>query len=154
MADDTTLTSFIEQFNGFLVTCNELEDNDAWDKEANGPIELYLQADLLGVVLQLMSVDGHFEQAEADVVNTMFGGAYAPEELEEVFGDLDPIIEDYCDGQKADTLALLLPLSPALADTYRDLILMAARIVSESDGVAEGQEKELIHRLEQALSQR
>ena len=53
MADDTTLTSFIEQFNGFLVTCNELEDNDAWDKEANGPIELYLQADLLGVVLLL-----------------------------------------------------------------------------------------------------
>ena len=146
------LEAFLKKFDSFLIACSEFEESGKWDIEKMGLMSAYFEADLTGVVLQTMSVDGSFDQAEADVYNRMFSTGCTPDELRETYRLLEPVVDDYCDAEAPDAIATLSELDPGLCESYRDLILRACAVVSSSDGIAEGKEIELIEKLKAALA--
>ena len=94
---EAALSSFVEKLDDFLVDCSKYEESGAWDVEKLGYMSAYFEADLTGVVMQTMSMDGRFERAEAEVFNRMFSTNYTPKMLREHYVLLKPVIDDYCD---------------------------------------------------------
>ena len=148
---EAALTSFVEKLDDFLVDCSKYEESGAWDVEKLGYMSAYFEADLTGVVMQTMSMDGRFERAEAEVFNRMFSTNHTPKMLRDNYVLLKPVIDDYCDADAQDALKTLAAVDESLCDKYRELILEACNVVSLSDGVAEKGEVELIERLRAAL---
>ncbi len=151
MQVEERLNAFVKKLDDFLVSCSEFEESGAWDVDELGFMSAYFEADLTGVVMQIMSADHLFEGAEAEVFNRMFLTDYTSRTLRETYQLLKPVVDDYLDADAQDALETLGAIDPALADTYRELILDACEIVSLSDGVAEGEETELIEQLKEVL---
>jgi tellurite resistance protein len=150
---EIALKSFVQRFDDFLERCAALEEVGAWDVDRNGLMSAYFESDLMAVTLQIMSADGVFEHAEAEVISGMFGCEYTPSDLRETYRTLGSVINDYTRGEASEALALLRHIDPKLCDEYRQLILGAAEVVSAADGVAEGPERRIIERLRSALNQ-
>lgn len=148
---ELALRDFSEDFNAFLGSCNVLEESGAWDDLTLGPAAAYFEADLFNVMLQVMSADGVFERAEAEVLNAMFGTQYRPRQLSEIYHSTKPVVEDYLSGNDDDAISKLAKIDPNLAERYRSLLLEACRIVSLSDGETERSERMLIAQLREAL---
>ncbi len=151
---EIALENFVSEFDAFLTTCNELESEGRWDVDAYGFMSAYFESDLFAVALQIMSADGVFERAEAEVLDRMFSTEYTPRQLKEAYVSLKPVVDDYCDFDAYDALARLATIDKGLCETYRKLILDACSIVSMSDGVAEGEEQQLIEKLQAVLEER
>lgn len=149
---DIALADFVQNLDDFLIACDSLEQSGAWDVKKLGPAAAYFEADLFGLVLQVMSADGVFEHAEAEVLNTMFSSSYTPRQLSEMYKSLKPTISRYTDKDADDALDFLGKIDSELRDNYRDLLLEACRIVSLSDGVAEKSERMLIAKVREALA--
>jgi uncharacterized tellurite resistance protein B-like protein len=113
---------------------------------------VYFEGDAFSAVLQVMSVDGVFERSEAEVLNAIFGTAYTPRQLNELYRSLKPTLQSYLNDDSEDALTLLRGIDAKLAESYRNLLLGACRIVSLSDGVAEKSERMLIAQLREALA--
>ena len=145
------LTSFVSDFDEFIAACSELERMGVWNVEERGLMSAYFETDLFAVVLQTMSADGVFERTEADVLNQMFSTSYTPRELNDMYQSLGSVVDDYCDADAADAVALLSGIDAELCERYRQLILGACQVVSLADGVAEGDERVLLERLRIAL---
>jgi tellurite resistance protein len=145
------LTSFVSDFDEFIAACSELERMGVWNVEERGLMSAYFETDLFAVVLQTMSADGVFERAEADVLNQMFSTSYTPRELNDMYRSLGSVVDDYCDADAADAVALLSGIDAELCERYRQLMLGACQVVSLADGVAEGDERVLLERLRIAL---
>lgn len=145
------LTSFVSDFDEFIAACSELERMGVWNVEERGLMSAYFETDLFAVVLQTMSADGVFERTEADVLNQMFSTSYTPRELNDMYRSLGSVVDDYCDADAADAVALLSGIDAELCERYRQLILGACQVVSLADGVAEGDERVLLERLRIAL---
>jgi tellurite resistance protein len=145
------LTSFVSDFDEFIAACSELERMGVWNVEERGLMSAYFETDLFAVVLQTMSADGVFERAEADVLNQMFSTSYTPRELNDMYRSLGSVVDDYCDADAADAVALLSGIDAELCERYRQLIIGACQVVSLADGVAEGDERVLLERLRIAL---
>ena len=145
---EIALNDFVERFDGFLVDCAEVERSGKWDTRKNGLMAAFFEADLFAVALQV------FERTEAAVLSRMFSAQYTPKQLRDMYRTLKPVIDDYCDEEAGDALAILNDIDPYLAVRYRELILDACEVVSAADGVAEGEERQLIARLRRALSDR
>jgi tellurite resistance protein len=146
------LDDFGKEYEAFLIACNELEESDRWDANELGPASAYFESDAFGAILQVMSADGVFEHAEAEVLNAMFGTQYSPRELSNMYHSLKPTLEAYLNEDSDDALTLLKNIDSTLAESYRDLLLEACRIVSMSDGVAEKAERMLIAQLREAIA--
>lgn len=145
------LTSFVSDFDEFIAACSELERMGVWNVEERGLMSAYFETDLFAVVLQTMSADGVFERTEADVLNQMFSTSYTPRELNDMYRSLGSVVDDYCDADAADAVALLSGIDAELCERYRQLMLGACQVVSLADGVAEGDERVLLERLRIAL---
>lgn len=145
------LTSFVSDFDEFIAACSELERMGVWNVEERGLMSAYFETDLFAVVLQTMSADGVFERTEADVLNQMFSTSYTPRELNDMYQSLGSVVDDYCDADAADAVALLSGIDAELCERYRQLMLGACQVVSLADGVAEGDERVLLERLRIAL---
>jgi tellurite resistance protein len=145
------LTSFVSDFDEFIAACSELERMGVWNVEERGLMSAYFETDLFAVVLQTMSADGVFERTEADVLNQMFSTSYTPRELNDMYRSLGSVVDDYCDADAADAVALLSGIDAELCERYRQLIIGACQVVSLADGVAEGDERVLLERLRIAL---
>ena len=113
---------------------------------------MYFESDVFGAILQVMSVDGVFERPEAEVLNALFGTQYTPRELSDMYQSAKPTLQAYLNEDSDDALTLLQKIDPNMAESYRNLILEACRIVSLSDGVAEKSERMLIASLREALT--
>ena len=149
---EIALVDFKKDYEAFLVACNDLEESGRWDAGELGPAAAYFEADAFGAILQVMSADGVFEHAEAEVLNAMFDTQYSPRQLSDMYHSLKPTLRAYLNEESDDALTLLKGLDADLAETYRNLLLEACRIVSLSDGVAEKGERMLIAQLREALS--
>ncbi|MDO4796883.1 MAG: TerB family tellurite resistance protein [Coriobacteriales bacterium] len=149
---EIALANFEKDFDEFLIACNELEESGVWNASEMGPAAAYFQADVFGAILQVMRADGVFERPEAEVLNAMFGTSYTPRQLSELYHSIDPVLRSYLNEDADDALTMLKDLDPELADSYRNLLLEACRIVSLADGVAEKSERMLIAALREALA--
>ena len=148
---EIALKQFDKDLNAFLIACNDLEELGTWNVRKRGPMATYFEADLFTVALQVMSADGVFERAEAEVLNAMFSTSYTPRELSQMYHSSNPVIDDYFSKTSQDALGMLSGLDANLADAYRGLLLDACEIISLSDGVAEKSERELIAQLQEVL---
>jgi len=148
---EIALDHFVSDFDAFVVECAKVEDTGAWDSVTYGPMSAYFEADLFAVVLQAMSADGVFARPEAEVVNRMFSSSYTPREFNAMYQSLKPVIDDYCDAEAADAVALLSRIDPELCERYRNLILNACEVMTMSDGTEKSGEQRLIKRLRAAL---
>jgi hypothetical protein len=68
-----------------------------------------------------------------------------------MYRSLGSVVDDYCDADAADAVALLSGIDAELCERYRQLIIGACQVVSLADGVAEGDERVLLERLRIAL---
>ena len=150
-AAEIALDHFVSDFDEFVVECAKVENTGVWDSVEYGPMSAYFETDLFSVVLQAMSADGVFSRPEAEVVNRMFSSSYTPREFNNMYRGLKPVIDDYCDAEAADAVALLSRIDPALCERYRKLILDACEVMAMSDGSEKGAEQRLINRLRTAL---
>lgn len=146
------MADFERDYDAFLMACGDLEESGRWDVSELGPAAAYFEADAFGAVLQVMSADGVFERPEAEVLNAMFGTSYTPRQLSGLYHSLGPAARAYINESSDDALTLLRGIDPDLAQSYRNLLLEACRIVSLSDGVAEKSERMLIAALREALA--
>lgn len=149
---EIALADFTKDYEAFLIACGDLEDSGRWNASELGPAAAYFEADAFGAILQVMSADGVFERAEAEVLNAMFGTQYTPRELSGMYHSLNPTLRAYLNEESDDAITLLAGIDADLAESYRNLLLEACRIVSLSDGVAEKSERMLIAQLREALS--
>ena len=101
---EIALRNYMLEFNEFLRLCDELEREGKWNVRKNGYMSAFFQTDLFSVVLETMSADGVFENAEAEVINRMFSSEYTNFELRDMYGSLSSVIDDYCDGEAEDAV--------------------------------------------------
>lgn len=148
---EIALESFCNRLDEFLVACSQMEETGKWDVGTYGYAAAYFEADLFAVLLQIMSADGVFERAEAEVLNRMLSSSYTPRELSNMYKSLGPVVDDYCDDEASDAVELLGRIDEKMCEDYRNLILDACDIVSKSDGIAERDERVLIEKLRIAL---
>jgi uncharacterized tellurite resistance protein B-like protein len=146
-----SLEAYSARLDSFLARCHELEASNVWDVDEHGFMSAYFESDLFSVALQLMSADGTFESAEAEVLNAMFSTSYTSRDLRKMYVSLKPVVDDYCDADAQDALHVLEGIDGSLASEYRRLILGACDVISRADGVAEGTETRLIRRLRATL---
>ena len=149
---EIALEDFSKNYEDFLAECDKLEESGRWNADELGPASVYFESDVFGAVLQVMSVDGVFERPEAEVLNAMFGTQYTPRQLSEIYHSAKPTLQAYLNEDSDDAITMLGKIDPNMAESYRDLLLEACRIVSLSDGVAEKGERMLIASLREALS--
>lgn len=148
---EIALEHFITDYDAFIADCSECEQSGAWNVDEYGYMAAFFESDLFAVALQVMSADGVFERPEAEVLNRMFQTSYTSRDLRKLYVSLKPVIDDYCDEEAGDAVTLLSQVDPKLCEEYKRLILEACRIISLSDGVAEGEERLLIEKLRIAL---
>ena len=149
---EMALNDFVAKYDAFIMRCAEFEASGQWDVEKRGVMSAYFETDIFAVALQIMSADGVFEHAEAEVINKMFSTEYTPRELDSIYKSAKSVIDDYCDSDANDALRVLSRLDADMCEDYRELIMEACNVVSLSDGVAEGKERAIINRLKKALS--
>lgn len=148
---EIALVDFRKDYEAFLLACNELEESGRWNTAELGPASIYFESDAFGAILQVMSADGVFERSETEVVNAIFDTNYKARELSGMYHASEPTLQAYLNEDSDDALTLLSGIDAKLAESYRNLLLEACRIVSLSDGVAEKGERMLIAQLREAL---
>jgi tellurite resistance protein len=148
---EMALNDFVAKYDAFIMKCAEFEASGQWNVEKRGMMSAYFETDIFAVALQIMSADGVFERAEAEVINKMFSTEYTPRELNAIYNSAKSVIDDYCDSDANDALIVLYRLDEGMCEDYRELIMEACNVVSLSDGVAEGKERAIISRLRRAL---
>ena len=149
---EIALENFSKSYQEFLDECDKLEESGRWNTDELGPAAVYFESDVFGAILQVMSVVGVSERTEAEVLNALFGTQYTPRELSDMYQSAKPTLQAYLNEDSDDALTLLQKIDPNMAESYRNLILEACRIVSLSDGVAEKSERMLIASLREALT--
>ncbi len=137
-------------YEKFIAGCDALEETGKWDKASLGDMEGYYFADIMGVILHLISADGKFTDQEAAFVDDAFGFRYTAAELAEIYrlqgDDIDRFFrEDVPEGYKK-----MLAVSPILAESFMDLLLQACELAAASDGTVHV-EQERIDTLKEAL---
>jgi len=145
------LDHFVTRLDAFLVRCSEFEKSGKWNTNRLGFMSAYFETDLFAVALQIMSADGRFERAEAEVFNAMFQTSYTPKQLWETYHSVDSVVDGYIDTNVSSALTRLKRVDRDLAEEYRQLILGVCQVVSLADGVAEGEEVKIIDSLRAAL---
>ena len=142
---DQLTESFKLKWDKFLVSCDALEEeNDTWDLERYGEMDVYYEMALVSAILRLIAADGKITEQEADYLNRVFGFTYTREALEEVWDNCADNLDEEFDARLAGDIARLRCISEPLADRYAELVRLVCDILAESDGAVSESEAEAI----------
>ena len=127
--------SFKLKYERFLTGCDAIEEEGGWNREEYGEMETFYTGDLVSVILRLIVTDGGVSQREADVLNELFGFDYTAAELAEVYEVCAENLGEGFDRLFSVGVDALEKINAALAEAYKELLLLICAIVTESDGL-------------------
>ena len=148
---DRLAAEFREKYDAFAEECRAADADGRWKAEQDGPMEGYAFSALSGAILSLIIADGNVGEHETEVLNETFGFGYSVDDLLEMVrfsaGDLrENAVPNVKDAAERIRLA-----DPALAGQFRDLMMLACRILSESDDGVLTVEEDLIRWIADAM---
>lgn len=138
-------------YEKFLVGCDAIEYQDAWDKDEYGEMESYFTNEFVSIVMNLMNADSSISADEVRTINELFGFHYSVAELKEIYELCGEDIDAVFDEGVLDSFELLNDVNEEAAECYVDMLNLAADIIVESDGVVTDKEKERVQRLKEIL---
>lgn len=139
--------SFKTKYEAFLTGCDAVEELGLWDKEKLGEMDVFYTADLTGVIIRLIAVDGKISQKEADYLNETFGFEFELEELENVYENCGDEIDHAFDENFENGITHMRKINSKLADAYKELLALVCDIIIVGDGVIAESEREEVRRL-------
>lgn len=139
--------SFKLKFEKFMTGCDSLEEMGLWDKEKNGEMEAFYSADMVSVIIRLISVDGNISQAEVNYINEVFGFSYTVGELVAIYADCKAAIDSIFEEGLENGYSYMKRINEKLADAYKELVLLICDIVMQSDGAVVTAELEMAEKL-------
>ena len=125
----------------FRNGCDALEQEGLWPVDELGEMEAYFDNDLACVIIRLIAADGRFFPEEVDSLNRALGFHYSVDTLKAIYADCGERINALFETELDDSLSLLRCLDPELGETYRQMLITLAKIVTESDGGVSDSEK-------------
>lgn len=144
--------NFKERWEQFLIKCDEIGKESAWDEEELGVMYAYYDADLMNVVLYLVASDGEIQEKEVEFINDTFGFDYDMEKLQEVYGVCGESLVSHFDETLEKDIALMKGIDEGLCSEYKELLAMVCGMVIESDGIVTETEKDKAKELQDKLS--
>jgi hypothetical protein len=139
--------SFKQKYEQFLTGCDAIEQEGRWNVEEYGEMETFYTGDLVSVILRLIVTDGAVSEREASVLNELFGFDYTAEELAQVYAVCEENLGADFDRLFSMGVDTLEKINAALAEAYKQLLLLICAIVSESDGLVTATEQAEVERL-------
>ena len=149
--------SSAEQFQtkveAFLEACESLQERGLWEEEEYGNVQAYYVNDLVCIITRIIAADGEITEREAEFLGDVFGFDYSVEELEEVYEICIDSIKDMFETGVNEAYQLLMDKDMDLADSYKELILLAGQVAMDSDEMimASAAEKEELKKLQELL---
>ena len=144
MADINVLAEeFKSKWEQFIKGCDAVEENGQWDKEEYGEMEVFFESELTSVIIHLIATDGVISENEVEYLNKLFGLDYTLDLLKEAYYNTQEQIDNYFSDNFVNGRDLLKGIDPDLAVTYDELLTSACDIITESDGIAEAELKEV-----------
>ncbi|MBR4550493.1 MAG: TerB family tellurite resistance protein [Oscillospiraceae bacterium] len=134
-------SEFALRYEKFRNGCDALEEEGRWPVDELGEMEAYFDNDLACVIIRLIAADGRFFPEEVDSLNRALGFHYSVDTLKAIYADCGERINALFETELDDSLALLNSLEPKLGEAYRQLLILLAKVVTESDGGASDSEK-------------
>ena len=141
------MDGFRLNYERFLVGCDALEQEGLWPVEELGEMDVYFANDLACTIIRLIAADGKFSDDEVAFLNESLGFNYRIEELQAVYAECGDKIAALLENELDDSISKLKSVNPHLADTYKQMLIMLAQIVVESDGVVTESEKTVANQL-------
>lgn len=134
MCDIQSLSEqFKFMFEQFINGCDSIEEIEKWDKEEYGEMEVFYTGDLMSVVTYLTAVDGNFSVEESDNINQLLGLDYSADELQEIYNECESNISEIAQSGVAEGVELLKSINIKLAEHYKELLVLACKIIANSD---------------------
>ena len=148
---NTYAEAFKQHYDEFLIGCDAIEEEGLWPVEELGEMDMYFANDLSCVLVKLIAADGKFDEREIDVLNEALGFEYTPAELEDVYEECWERLPNYFTESIPESIRTLHELNPSLADTYREMLKILCKVVTECDEEIRFSETVLINELMDVL---
>lgn len=151
--------SSAEQFQtkveAFLEACESLQERGLWEEEEYGNVQAYYVNDLVCIIARIIAADGEITERETEFLGEVFGFDYTVEELEEVYEICIDSIKDMFETGVNEAYQLLKDMDMDLADSYKELILLAGQVAMDSDDMimSSAAEKEELRKLCELLGE-
>jgi len=130
---DELTESFKMKFERFMLGCDSVEELNEWDKDENGEMDVFYENDLLSIIIRLIAVDDSFSAKEVEYLNKAFGFTYTVEELKDVYDTSAEYFGEDFDKNFSAGVDMLERVNAKLAEAYKELVILACDIITESD---------------------
>lgn len=149
----TSVEQFQTKVETFLEACKSLEDRGLWEEEEYGNVQAYYVNDLVCIITRIIAADGEITEREVQFLGEVFGFDYSVEELEEVYEICLDSIRDMFETGVNEAYQLLKNKDMDMADSYKELILLAGKVAMDSDGMimSSAAEKDELRKLQELL---
>lgn len=144
---------FRENAEAFLEACESLQERGLWDEEEYGNVQAYYVNDLVCIITRIIAADGEITERETAFLGDVFGFDYSVEELVEVYEICIDSIKDMFETGVNEAYQLLKDKDMDLADSYKELILLAGLVAMDSDNMimSSAAEREEVRKLQELL---
>jgi len=144
---------FQTKVEAFLEASESLQERGLWEEEEYGNVQAYYVNDLVCIIARIIAADGQITERETELLGEVFGFDYSPEELEEVYEICMDSISDMFETGVNEAYQLLKDMDMDLADSYKELILLAGQVAMDSDDMimSSAAEREEVRKLQELL---
>lgn len=144
---------FQTKVEAFLEASESLQERGLWEEEEYGNVQAYYVNDLVCIIARIIAADGQITERETELLGEVFGFDYSPEELEEVYEICMDSISDMFETGVNEAYQLLKDMDMDLADSYKELILLAGQVAMDSDDMimSTAAEREEVRKLQELL---
>ena len=137
------VSQFPEKHRKFTELCNSAEFAHLWDRAKYGEMDVYYDNILLGLILRLIASD-EITQSEVDYLNKTFSLSYSLKTLSAIYDDCrDFVGEEYNEEFRAE-IKKLEEIDELLALRFKELLLTAGLILTQSDGKVTSAETDIL----------
>ena len=150
---DRLSAEFKELYDAFALGCEAADSDGRWNAAEEGPMEGYAFSALAGAILSLMVADGNVGESETEYLDRTFGFDYTVDDLLGLFRFSARDLRENAVPNVKDAADKIRLADKDLAGTFRRLLTLACRILSESDDGVLNAETDLIRRLEEAAGE-
>lgn len=149
----TSGEQFQKNVEAFLEACEDLQKKGLWDEVEYGNVQAYYVNDLVCIITKIIAADGEITDCETQLLGEVFGFDYTVEELQEVYEICADGIEEFFETGVNEAYQLLQDKDSDLANSYKELLLEAANVAVDSDGVktVSAEEQEVVQKLQKLL---
>ena len=148
---DILTDSFIARLDAFSIGCDSLEEEETWDKETYGELDVFCINEFISVILRLIAADGDISEKETEYINKSFGFSYTEEELADIYENCRKELNNSFDERIREDIKLLCAVNSKLTEEFKALVRLICEIVANSDNIVSNGEKEELQTIMSAI---